>query len=75
VPDARVGEEICVWIKLKKNSNLDETTLKNYCKGNISHFKIPRYVKFVDSFPINASQKIMKIKMRQMAMEEYKLSN
>jgi fatty-acyl-CoA synthase len=73
VPDERVGEEICAWIKLKANEKLKETELKAYCKGNISHFKVPRYVKFVDSFPINANNKVLKNVMREKAIKELNL--
>jgi fatty-acyl-CoA synthase len=70
VPDERVGEEVCVWVKRKPDSKLDEAELRNFCKGNISHFKTPRYVKFVESFPINANNKILKNVMREQATVE-----
>jgi fatty-acyl-CoA synthase len=73
VPDERLQEEVCVWVKLMPDSKLTETELRDYCKNNISHFKVPRYIKFVDSFPINANNKILKNVMRQKATEELKL--
>ena len=73
VPDARLGEEICVWVKLKAGSTMTEKELKQFCQGAISQFKIPRYIKFVDEFPINANQKIMKIKMQEITINELKL--
>ena len=62
VPDERVGEEVCVWIKLKPEANLSIEQIKEFCKGNIAHFKIPKFVKFVDSFPINATGKVQNLK-------------
>ena len=66
VEDKRMGEEVCVWIKLKSGvdkSKLTSDDIKAFCKGNIAQFKIPRYIKFVDSFPINATGKVQKFKM------------
>jgi len=73
VPDERLTEEICAWIKLKANHSLTQEDVTKFCKNNISHFKIPRYVKFVDSFPINANNKLLKNVMREKAIEELKL--
>ncbi|GAB6026171.1 hypothetical protein CHUAL_012372 [Chamberlinius hualienensis] len=69
VPDDRMGEEICVWIKLKDNETLTETELKEFCRGKISHFKIPRYVHFVSDFPKTGSGKIQKYVMKEKMME------
>ena len=52
---------------------MTEKELKQFCQGAISQFKIPRYIKFVDEFPINANQKIMKIKMQEITINELKL--
>ena len=71
VPDERLGEDICVWIIRKPGSQLNEEDVKNYCKGNISHFKIPRYIKFVDRFIINANNKALKHKMREETIKEH----
>lgn len=60
VPDPRLGEEVCAWIKLKPGKSLSQEDIKSFCKGKISHFKIPRYVLFVDSFPKTVSGKIQK---------------
>lgn len=73
VPDERLGEEICVWIILKKGSTTNVEDVRSFCKGNITHFKIPRYIKFVDQFPINANNKVLKNKMQEEAIKEYKL--
>jgi fatty-acyl-CoA synthase len=70
VPDNRYGEEIAAWIKIREGSKLSEEDVKTYCKKRISHQKIPKYVKFVDSFPMTVSGKIQKFRMRDMYKEE-----
>jgi fatty-acyl-CoA synthase len=72
VPDARFGEELCAWIKLKPNVKCDQDTIKNFCKGSIAFYKIPKYIKFVDSFPINATGKVQKFKMQEQMKNELK---
>ena len=64
VPDDKYGEQICAWIKLKEGHDLDEEKVKAWCKGQIAHFKVPRYVYFVDVFPMTVTGKIQKFKMR-----------
>ena len=76
VPDKRMGEELCAWVKLKPNSepvNIQE--LKEFCKGQIAHFKIPKYIKFVDNFQINATGKVQKFKMQEQMKKELALDN
>jgi fatty-acyl-CoA synthase len=70
VPDPKYGEEIMAWIKLKPGATASEDEIKNFCKGQIAHYKIPRYVKFTDSFPMTVSGKIQKFLMRQQSTEE-----
>ena len=65
VPDIKYGEELCVWIKVKDGQTLTEVEVKEFCKGKIAHFKIPRYVRFVTDFPMSVSGKIQKFKMRE----------
>jgi fatty-acyl-CoA synthase len=65
VPDIKYGEELCVWIKVKDGQTLTEDEVKEFCKGKIAHFKIPRYVRFVTDFPMSVSGKIQKFKMRE----------
>ena len=65
VPDIKYGEELCAWVKLKAGQTLNEQEVKDFCKGKIAHYKIPRYVMFVNDFPINISGKIQKYKMRE----------
>lgn len=75
VPDEKYGEEIMAWIKLHEGEWLDEETLKSYCKGKIAHYKIPRYIKITEEFPMTATGKIRKIDMRRMSIEELGLAN
>ena len=65
VPDARYGEEICAWIKLRPGVSLTEADLQSHCRGQIAHQKIPRYVRFVDSFPMTVTGKMQKFLMRE----------
>lgn len=65
VPDPKFGEQVAVWIKLKPNATLTEDTLKAFCKGQIAHYKIPTYVKFVEAFPMTVTGKIQKFVMRE----------
>ncbi|CAG2113012.1 unnamed protein product [Medioppia subpectinata] len=65
VPDERTGEEVCAWVQLKnKDSKITEEEIRNFCKDNISYFKVPRYVLFVDGFPMTPTGKAKKFIMR-----------
>jgi len=70
VPDERYGEELMAWVVLRSGASLSEDEVKEFCKGQIAHFKIPRYVKIVDSFPMTVTGKVQKFKMRELATEE-----
>ncbi|WP_158774436.1 AMP-binding protein [Cobetia sp. L2A1] len=70
VPDERYGEEVMAWVKLKEGEHLDAQGLKDFCQGQIAHFKVPRYIKFVDEFPMTVTGKIQKFKMRETATAE-----
>ena len=74
VPDPKYGEEICAWIKLREGEEASEEEIRAFCQGQIAHFKIPRYIKFVDSFPMTVTGKIQKYVMRQMMAEELGLA-
>lgn len=69
-PDPRSGEEVCVWIRLKPNVKLTQDEVIEFCRGKIAYFKVPKYVKFVDGFPINANGKIQKMKMLEQMKKE-----
>ncbi len=70
VPDEKYGEEVMAWVKLADGQRLDADGLKAFCKGKIAHYKVPRYVKFVDEFPMTVTGKIQKFKMREEATHE-----
>ena len=70
VEDMKMGEEVCAWIQLKDGETATEDEIRDFCKGQISHFKIPRYVRFVDEYPMTVTGKIRKIDMRAMMAEE-----
>ncbi len=73
VPDERYGEELMAWVVLKPGEALEAEELRDFCRGQIARFKIPRYVKFVDSFPMTVTGKVQKFKMREQAIEELDL--
>jgi fatty-acyl-CoA synthase len=74
VPDERYGEELMAWIVPRAGAELTEEDIKDFCHGKIAHFKIPRYVKFVDGFPMTVTGKVQKFKMREIAIEELGLA-
>ncbi|KAG1653812.1 Acyl-CoA synthetase family member 2, mitochondrial [Nymphon striatum] len=73
VPDDRLGEIVCAWIKLKPDQNLSETAVKNFCSGKLAKFKIPIHIRFVNTFPKVESGKIKKNDMTEAMMKELKL--
>jgi fatty-acyl-CoA synthase len=64
IPDVRFGEELCAWIVLKPGQALSEDDVKAFCKGQIAHYKVPRYIRFVPEFPMTVTGKIQKFKIR-----------
>jgi fatty-acyl-CoA synthase len=75
VPDANYGEEIAAWVMVKPGQELTAQELKEYCKGNIAHYKIPRYFKFVNVFPMTITGKPQKFQMRQQSTEKLGLQS
>jgi fatty-acyl-CoA synthase len=69
VPDERYGEELCAWVRLKDDTTCDEDELRAFCKASLAHYKVPRYVVFVDDFPMTVTGKIQKYKMREATVE------
>jgi fatty-acyl-CoA synthase len=65
VPDEKFGEEIMAWIKLRGGQTADAEEIREYCRGKIAHYKIPRYVRFVDAFPMTVTGKVQKFVMRE----------
>ena len=74
LPDQRMGEELCAWIRLKPGEHADETEIRDYCRGQIAHYKIPRYVRFVDEFPMTVTGKVQKFVIRERMMSELSLA-
>jgi fatty-acyl-CoA synthase len=70
VPDARFGEELCAWIQVRDGATLTEPELQEYCQGQIAHYKIPRYIRFVEDYPMTVTGKVQKFAMRRRMMEE-----
>lgn len=74
VPDQKFGEEICAWIVLKSGQSMTEDEVKNFCRGQIAHYKVPRYVKFVQALPMTVTGKPQKFVMSEMMAKELGLS-
>jgi fatty-acyl-CoA synthase len=75
VPSYKYGEEVMAWVKLKDNKTTSEKELGEYCKGQIATYKIPKYWKFVDGFPITVTGKIRKVEMREISTKELGLTS
>ena len=70
VPDAKYGEELMAWIRLREGAKpLDVTAIREFCTGKLAHFKIPRYVHVVDEFPLTVTGKVRKVEMREKSLE------
>ncbi|HEX9646911.1 MAG TPA: AMP-binding protein [Alphaproteobacteria bacterium] len=65
VPDPKYGEEVCAWIKLRAGESASEAEIRGFCEGKLAHFKIPRYIRFVDAFPMTVTGKVQKFVMRE----------
>jgi fatty-acyl-CoA synthase len=74
VPDARYGEELCAWVRLRNGESATAEEIRAFCQGQIAHYKVPRYVKFVDGFPMTVTGKIQKFLMREQMIDELGLS-
>jgi fatty-acyl-CoA synthase len=74
VPDDRFGEELMAWVIPRAGASLDADAIREYCQGRIAHYKIPRYVKSVDAFPMTVTGKVQKFKMREQAIDELGLA-
>ena len=70
VPDPKYGEEVCAWIKLCAGESATEQEIRAFCEGKIAHFKIPRYIRFVDAFPMTVTGKVQKFVMREQMTAE-----
>ena len=70
LPDAKLGETVLAWVKLKTGRAATEEEIREFCRGKIAHFKIPQYVRFVDSFPMTVTGKMQKFRIREQEIEE-----
>ncbi len=70
VPDSRFGEEVCAWLKLNRGCFLEEDDVRDFCREKLAHYKVPRYIRFVDGFPQTVSGKIQKFRMREEMISE-----
>jgi fatty-acyl-CoA synthase len=74
VPDERYGEEVMGWVVLKPGEEATGEELREFCQGTIAHYKVPRYWKLVEAFPMTVRGRVQKFKMREMAIEELGLA-
>ena len=70
VPDRRFGEEVMAWVRLKPDADATEESIRDFCRGKIAHYKVPRYVKLTDEFPMTVTGKVQKFLMREQSIEE-----
>jgi fatty-acyl-CoA synthase len=74
VPDQKYGEEICAWIVLKPGSDCTEDEIREFCRNQIAHYKVPRYIRFVREMPMTVTGKAQKFVMRESMIDELKLN-
>jgi len=74
VPDHKYGEAVCACIRLRPGRSATEEEIRDFCSGQIAHFKVPRYVRFVDSFPMTVSGKVQKYLIRETVRADLDLS-
>ena len=70
VPDERYGEELCAWVKVRPGAELSAEDVRAFCVGKIAHYKVPRYVRFTQDFPMTVTGKVQKFKMRDTSVAE-----
>ena len=75
VPDAKYGEEIMAWVQLAEGAAATDDDIKEFCKGKIAHFKVPRYISFVNEFPMTVTGKIRKAEMREKSIADLGLQS
>jgi fatty-acyl-CoA synthase len=73
LPDDKFGEEVCAWVRVKPGHALTAEEVQSFCRGRMAHFKVPRYVAFVEEFPTTVSGKVQKFKLRAMGIERFGL--
>jgi fatty-acyl-CoA synthase len=70
LPDARLGESVLAWIRLRAGESATDAEIREFCENKIAHFKIPTYIRFVDAFPLTVTGKIQKFRIRQQEIAE-----
>jgi fatty-acyl-CoA synthase len=76
VPDERYGEELMAWVRLREGAEpLTPEALREFCAGKLAHYKVPRYVKVVEAFPMTVTGKVRKVEMREVSVEELGLQS
>jgi fatty-acyl-CoA synthase len=75
VPDPKYGEELCAWVKLRPGGSLTTEDVREYCVGKIAHYKVPRYVRITEEFPMTVTGKVQKFKMRETSITELDLES
>jgi fatty-acyl-CoA synthase len=70
VPDEKYGEELMAWVQLTPDADIGEDELKEFCRGRIAHFKVPRYMRFVTEFPMTVTGKVRKVEMREKSIAD-----
>ena len=75
VPDAKYGEEVCAWIRLREGHEATADDIREYCRGQIATYKIPRYVRFTSEFPMTVTGKVQKFRMREITVAELGLTD
>jgi fatty-acyl-CoA synthase len=73
VPDEKYGEEVCAWVQLRQGAQLTEDEIRTFCKEHIAYFKVPRYIRLVDEFPMTVTGKVQKYRMREIMAAELSL--
>jgi fatty-acyl-CoA synthase len=74
VPDRQMGEQLCAWIRLRAGEACTEHEIRVFCQGRIAHYKIPRYIRFVEEYPLTVSGKVQKFVIRELMIKELNLS-
>jgi fatty-acyl-CoA synthase len=75
VPSARYGEELMAWVRLRPGASTTDDDIRTFAQERIAHFKVPRYVKFVDEFPMTVTGKVRKVEMRELSIAELGLGD
>jgi fatty-acyl-CoA synthase len=73
LPDQKMGEQVCAWIRLAAGETCTANEIREFCRDRIAHYKIPRYIRFVDEFPMTVSGKVQKFVIRERMMGELNL--